>query len=109
MYKYKMFEFVTKWVIVLYNHITQYYLEKPKIGGYSPIPPSTDVCVQRKPEEIAKPILKRNHAEYIGGYSPNVCVQRKPDAYKSIHASEYSYPLAPAGERHCKMTGIVGI
>ena len=85
-----MFEFVKKWVIVLYNHITQYYLEKPKI-------------------EIAKPILKRNHAEYIGGYSPNVCVQRKPDAYKSIHASEYSYPLAPAGERHCKMTGIVGI
>ena len=84
MYKYKMFEFVTKWVIVLYNHITQYYLEKPKI-------------------EIAKPVLKRNHAEYIGG---DVCVQRKPDAYKSIHASEYSYPLAPAGQRG---TGIVGI
>jgi len=76
-----MFEFLTKWVIVLYNHITQYYLEKPKI-------------------EIAKPILKRNHAEYIQG---------KPDAYKSIHASEYSYPLAPAGQRECKMTGIVGI
>jgi len=81
MYKYKMFEFVTKWVIVLYNHITQYYFERPKI-------------------EIAKPILKRNHAEFIQG---------KPDAYKSIHASEYSYPFAPAGERQCKMTGIVGI
>lgn len=90
-----MFEFLTKWVIVLYNHITQYYLEKPKI-------------------EIAKPVLKRNHAEYIGGDSPippstDVSVQRKPDAYKSIHASEYSYPLAPAGQRECKMTGIVGI
>ena len=78
MYKYKMFEFVTKWVIVLYNHFSEYYFEKPKI-------------------EIAKPILKSNHAEYI---------QRKPDAYKSIHASEYSYPLAPAGQRG---TGIVGI